>query len=328
MLFICKNYQLKDILFYKIPVIADYFVKTHSADQIIEVFEFCYKNKIEQILPLGLGSNILFKGQRFKGLVFQIVSNNKENSRNIVRYGDNKFIVFGGVVLADFIKYAFQQGFIGLEWAGGLPGTIGAGVRGNVGAFGGEIKDIVISADIIWRNKNESNTFIIKQQTLPKEKLKFRYRDSLIKKTKGVVLSVVLELKKGNSISLKKALREYNDHIKYRKIHHPLEYPNCGSVFKNITNKERIEVILKKWPDIKVEVENKWRGKIPIGYIINRFNLAGLKSGGARISKKHANFIINTGGAKAHDILDLIQRVKDKFLMEFGFEPEIEIEII
>lgn len=328
MLRIYKNYQLKNLLFYRIPVVADYFIKAENSDEILEVIEFCRRNKIDKIMPIGLGSNILFKEERYRGLVFQIVANIRQKTlNNLLRRPDGRLIVFGGAVLDDIIKYAFENDLIGLEWAGGLPGTIGAGLRGNVGAFGGEIKDVVINADVIWRSKDSSRIF--KRQTLTKQELKFKYRSSLIKQTKGVVISVTLQLNKAiNSSSLKMARSKYYELIEYRQKNHPLEYPNCGSVFKNIKNKKKVEVILKKWPDIKVDVEKRWFGKIPTGYIIKRLNLAGCKSGGAQISIKHANFIINTGGASGMDILNLISRVKDKFLIEFGFEPEVEIEIV
>ncbi len=328
MLEIHKNYQLGDLIFYKIPVVAEYFVKVNSSDEILEVFEFCYKNKIERIMPLGLGSNVLFSSERFKGLVFQIaITDIKNKTKNITLRSDGKLVVFGGVILDDIIKYSFKNGLIGLEWAGGLPGTVGAGLRGNVGAFGGEIKDVVVEADVVWWREDGGG--YVKRQTLTNKEIRFAYRDSLVKQTKGVVINVTLQLNKTLSSSLlTKAKNKYYEHIAYRLKNHPLDYPNCGSVFKNIRDKKNVEIILNKWPDLKVNVEKKWYGKIPIGYIINRFNLTGFKSGGAQISLKHANFIINTGGAKARDILDLIARVKDKFLTEFGFEPEVEIEII
>ena len=124
------------------------------------------------------------------------------------------------------------------------------------------------------------------------------------------------------------AHEKYYENITYRQDKHPLDYPNCGSVFKNVSKKEEVERILESWTDIQSLVNDKWHGKVSMGYVIDRLGLKGLREGNAQISEKHQNFIVNLGGATASDVKKLITEVEEDMQESFGITPEIEIEIV
>lgn len=231
---------------------------------------------------------------------------------------------FSGVTIEDLVEFSFTQNLEGFEWAGGLPGTVGGAVRGNAGAYGGEIKDNIISVDVLdYSTLNQS------LKTLTKEDMKFSYRNSFIKQEeKLLVVSAKFGLRKVADSELKKARKVYEGNIQNRKDKHPLEYPNTGSVFINPRDKEEIEKILTIYPDLRESVEQKWYGKVAVATLIDRWGLKGYRVGDAQISEKHALFIVNLGNAKATDVLQIIDTVKKKFFDTFGFELQVEVEIV
>jgi UDP-N-acetylmuramate dehydrogenase len=127
---------------------------------------------------------------------------------------------------------------------------------------------------------------------------------------------------------LSKAKEEYSSHIDYRKKNHPMEYPSCGSVFKNITKKEEVEKMLDTWEDMSELVRNKWYDKASMGYVIRRLGFAGFRVGGAKVSEKHANYIVNIDNAKFNDVYGIIEKIKEKFSKTFDFSPELEVEVV
>lgn len=315
---IYKDYSLSGILWYKIGGIAKYLLQVKNKEEIIEALSFIKENRVSRVLVVGLGSNLIFTDEYFDGAVIQLTPSDYKS----FKVGGSVVESFGGEILDDLINFSLDNNLVGLEWAGGLPGTVGAAVRGNVGAFGGEIKDYFLEAEVI-----DTNTLEIK--TLNKEDLNFSYRDSLIKKEKNfVVISAKFQLSKGNRKKVDVAKDMYYANINYRREKHPLEHPNTGSVFKNITEKGQVEKVLSVWPDIKEKIENNWYGKVSMGYMIERLGLSGKKIGGAQISTKHPNFIVNLGGAKASEVIALIDEVKANVGETFEFTPEVEAEIV
>ena len=145
-----KDFQLSQILWYKIGGKTKYFLQAENQEDIEEALDFINTKNINKVFICGLGSNLIFSDDYFEGAVIQITQN-KRTPKNIV-IKDNFIQTFSGSVFDDVIKFSFDQNLIGLEWAGGLPGTIGAGMRGNVGAFGGEIKDNFDQASVIEIN--------------------------------------------------------------------------------------------------------------------------------------------------------------------------------
>ncbi len=318
---IIQNPQLSEIFWYKVGGKARFLAEISSRDDLYEVLEFAKKMNLTNFIIAGTGTNIIFSDTFFDGIIFKFVS-----SENGIEVEENNVVkAFSGEMLDDVIQFGFEKGLIGLEWAGGLPGTVGAAVRGNVGAFGGEIKDAFVKAHCVKIHENgEYENFV-----LTYDEMEFAYRTSKVKKEKFIVLETFLKLRPAKTDEeMLEAKEIYNFNKQYRQDRHPLEYPNCGSVFKNISEKDNVEKVVDAWPDIADQVRERWHGKVSMGYIIGRLGLAGKEVGGAQISNKHHNFIINKNNASAHDIRTLITEVESKCYDRFGFTPEVEVEII
>jgi UDP-N-acetylmuramate dehydrogenase len=255
---------------------------------------------------LGGGSNILFSDKGYNGLIIKI--NNKK-----IEFKNNNIICGGGVLFFKLVFAAKEKSLSGLEWAAGIPGTVGGAIFGNAGAFDGEIKDSIKEV-IAFDTKN------LKEKKFNNKECKFSYRNSIFKKTKKyIIISGVFALKKGNK---KEISAEIKKNILYRKNNHPLEHPSAGSIFKNQKINEKIKKLFKKFPDLKQFEEKK---EIPAAYLIYRCNLKGKKIGKAKISEKHTNFIINVGNAKAEDVISLINLVKKKVKNKFNIDLKEEI---
>ena len=204
----------------------------------------------------------------------------------------------------------------GLEWAGGLPGTLGGAVYGNAGAFGGEIKDNILEAE----------SFDIESGELRARNNKecgFGYRTSVFKKNKNeIILSAAFQMKKDDSATVAKRTAEK---IEYRKVRHPLEYPNVGSIFKNVPLELVPQSVREQCADV---IKQDPFPIVPTARLIKLAGLKGKVHGGAMISEKHANFIVNTGGATAADVKFLIDLIKREIKNQFGIELEEEVQII
>lgn len=310
-----ENILLSHYSNYKIGGPTRYFLEAKTTDEIIETVK-----KLPQIRKplfiLGGGTNILFSDEGFDGLIL------KPNIQFIKRE-NNTLRVGAGVSITQLLNYLITEGLAGLEWAAGLPGTLGGAIRGNAGAFGGEMKDVikeVISLEI-------PKTKIIRRK---KQECDFKYRTSIfkVKKNKEIILEATLVLKKGNENSIKELIEK---NINYRQQHQPLEYPNIGSIFKNV-DLRRIKT------DNKCVTEGVKRGKIPVktdpfpvipaAYLISETGLKGLSFGGAMISPKHPNFIVNVLNAAAADVKNLILLAKEKVYDKFKVKLEEEIEYL
>lgn len=319
---IYKDFPLSEILYYKIGGKAKVLLKIENKDDLLEALDFVQKERIEKILPIGFGSNLLVNDKPFDGAVLWF-SNGK--SSTIKLNGDSLVEALAAESLDDLIKFSFDNNLIGLEWAGGLPSTIGGAVRGNVGAFGGEIGRSVDKAEVF--EIGSSGEFV--KETLYASDLELGYRDSLIKRNKNIlIVSAEFRLRKASKEEVEKARGVYKSHIEYRNKNHPMEFPSCGSVFKNITKKEDIQKIIDRWSDIKELVDNKWYHKAAMGYVINRLGFSGFRIGGAEVSKKHANYIVSVDSARFNDAYSIIEKIKDKFFNTFAFFPELEVEVV
>ncbi|OGH23277.1 MAG: UDP-N-acetylenolpyruvoylglucosamine reductase [Candidatus Levybacteria bacterium RIFCSPHIGHO2_12_FULL_38_12] len=321
---VSNNFPLSEITYYKIGGKAKFLLEIESQQDLLESLHFVQKNSIKKTLPLGLGSNVLINDKEFNGAVLKFVS---PKNPYIEQIDEELVRVFASHYLDDVIQFGFDNGLIGLEWAGGLPSLVGAAVRGNVGAFGGEIKDSVEKVETVEKVDKDSGQ--ARMTVLNNSKLQFTYRDSIIKQNKNLIVSTVyFRLKKAAAEEIVKAKHIYNDHIQYRQEHHPMDYPSCGSVFKNITKKDDMEKILSVWPDVGLLSKEKWHDKISMGYVINRLGFSGKQIGGAQVSEKHTNYIINKNNASFNEVVSLINEVKEEFNNVFGFYPEQEVEIV
>ena len=319
---IYNNVLLSTILWYQIGGVAKIVLDVSSKEDLYEALAYIKENNITNVFVLGLGSNLLFPDEGFDGAVIRFPS---QDDGQGVRFLETGIIEsFAGEFLDSVIQAQFELGLVGLEWAGGLPGTVGAAVRGNVGAFGGEIKDVFVKAHCIRLLEDGS----FEELTLNHDQMEFEYRSSKVKKEKLIVVSAQFQLRDGTQEELLNAHEKYFENITYRQDKHPLDYPNCGSVFKNISKKEEVDRILESWDDIRELVDGKWHGKVSMGYIIDRLGFKGKQIGAARVSEKHQNFIVNMGGAKAHDVRAIIAETEEEMQESFGFTPEIEVEIV
>lgn len=319
---VLENASVKGVLWYHIGGTVKYLLEVTSKEDLVEAVTFIREKDIQKVFVAATGANLLFTDEYFDGAVIQIAS---PDEFDIFLTPDHRVEVFSGVILDYIIQFGFQNNLVGLSWAGGLPGTVGAAVRGNVGAFGGEIKDSFISAEVLDIRKPEL-TF----ETYTKEQMQFEYRGSVVKQNKNLIIGMVtLQLEKVEEVdNVVKSRDEYEEHIQYRQENHPMDFFNTGSVFKNIDEKDKVEKVIRVLPDLKQTIETKWHGKVSAGFLITHFGLKGHKVGGAEISEKHANFINNVNNAKFSDVIELIDLVQKKCEETFGFRLEPEVEIV
>lgn len=317
-----ENFPLSQLLWYKIGGRTRYLIEVENAEDIRRALDFIDKNRIEKVFFCGLGSNLIFTDDYFDGVVLRIVKAKPGEGDFLLV--DQTLSVFGGVIMDDVIRFGFDHNLAGLDWAGGLPGTVGAGVRGNVGAFGGEIKDSVEYVDVL-----DKNSLGVGLRRLYRDELDFSYRNSLVKKSREmVIVNAVFKLRAVSGEDMAHARNIYHKNINYRKEHHPLEYPTCGSVFKNIIDEDKIKGIVSAWPDIEELRLTKWYGKVPMAYIVKRLGFAGYRVGDMQVSIKHTNFIVNLGNGRAHDVMKIITEIQNKVGEIFKFIPEIEAQIV
>lgn len=260
-------------------------------EDVMSLSRVCAVLKENRLAPmiLGNGTNILFPDEGLKDLF--IISTEKLTKMFLL---DGETIYAeAGVPLAKLAGFAHQNGLSGLEFASGIPGTLGGGVIMNAGAYGGEMKDAVES--VVCYYVQDQRLY-----ELDREQCRFEYRNSLFRKMGGcIVLSAVLKLKKGDSTEIAAKMRELNER---RRDKQPLDLPSAGSAFKRPEG----------------------------GYaaaLIDECGLRGYTVGGAQISEKHAGFAVNIGGATSHDVYDLLKHVRDTVYLEkkVALEPEIII---
>ncbi|OGZ69861.1 MAG: UDP-N-acetylenolpyruvoylglucosamine reductase [Candidatus Staskawiczbacteria bacterium RIFCSPHIGHO2_02_FULL_42_22] len=304
-----KNVLLKDHTTFKIGGPAEYFFIAKKKEDVERAIRVAQKLTLPLFI-FGGGSNLLVSDAGQKGLVVRMQS----GAKTFALLPGNCIRAYAGVSLSDVVLFSIKKSLGGLEWAGGLPGTFGGAIRGNAGAFGGEVKDSIISVQAF------DDHFTLRNFT--NAQCKFSYRSSIFKEKGWTIISATVALKKGN----KKELRSVVDsRINYRKEKHPLEYPSAGSVFKNVDVKK-----------IPTEFKSTFLDKIkkdpfpivPAAWFIIGAGLTGAKIGQAQISNKHSNYIVNLGGAKAQDVLQLIQLVKDTVKKKYGIELEQEIQYL
>jgi len=282
-----ENISLAKHTTFKIGGPARYFCIAKSKRDLIEAIKWAKQKKVP-FFVLGGGSNVLALDQGYNGLVIKI-----HNSRFIIH--NSNINVEAGTKLKDLVNFSAKNYLTGLEWAAGIPGTVGGAVYGNAQAFDIKMSDIVKSVEVL-------NVGTLATRTLNKKQCQFSAKNSIFKKNKNlIILSIVLSLKKGNKEKIQKEIKE---HLSIRKQRHPLDSPSAGSIFVNKT------------------------GTDPSSYLIEKAGLKGTRVGGAKVSEKHAGFIVNTGKAKAKDVLDLIKIIKQKVKSKFGITLKEEIQVI
>ncbi|RJQ28579.1 UDP-N-acetylmuramate dehydrogenase [Candidatus Parcubacteria bacterium] len=320
-----ENVPLSEFVSYRIGGPARYFFEFKAIDELKNALREARKRGL-RLFVLGGGTNLLVDDAGFDGLVL------KPGLKDLKKE-DTRFRAGAGLLMENAVAYATREGLSGLEWAGGLPGTVGGAIRGNAGAFGGEMKDVVVSVQSL-------DIETLELTTRSRAECRFAYRSSIFKERKGkeIVLESVLELLPGNPDAVKKTMWE---RINYRLERHPMEYPNIGSIFKNVPAGEMgIDTEIPKGKEMLTVEWEKGGGRyvvpvkldpfpvVPAAYLISEAGLKGKKLGEAMVSPKHPNFIVNLVGATAKDVRGLIAIVKEAVKEKFGVGLEEEVEMV
>jgi len=302
-----EKIPLKEYTTFKIGGPARYFFVAKNKEDLKNAILWAKKKKLSFFI-LGGGSNVLFSDKGFNGLVIKL-----QNTQYEIR--NTNVIAGAGVPLQKLVLEAVKKGLSGLENLVGIPGTLGGAIWGNAGAFGREIGDLVEEVKVLDVGGSK-----LEVKKLKKEDCKFGYRNSIFKRRKNwIILEATLKLEKGNKKEIEEKIKEI---LKLRNEKQPLEFPSAGSVFKNVP----IEKVPKKIQEkFKEKIKN---GFLPAGVLIEAVGLKGFQIGGAKISEKHANFIVNTGEAKARDVLELIELIKKRVKKKFKIELKEEIVLV
>ena len=281
-----RNEPMKKHTTFRIGGPADYYLCPHSAEEIQKVVEICREEKLPYFI-LGNGSNLLVSDNGYRGVVIRLWKNVSD-----IRTEGCLIHAKAGASLAKIAAEALDEGLTGMEFAAGIPGTLGGAVVMNAGAYGGEMKDVLKEVLVM-----DAQGKIFRLQN---EELKLGYRTSIVKEKDYIVLAAVLELKKGDKTEIRKCMEELRER---RSEKQPLDMPSAGSTFKR--------------------PEGYFAGKL-----IMDAGLRGFSVGGAQISEKHCGFVVNKGGATAQDVLDLIKEVQKRVREKFGVELETEVKFL
>jgi UDP-N-acetylmuramate dehydrogenase len=279
---------------YRIGGPADLFVRVESQDELCRVVALARERQVPYFL-LGAGTNILVSDRGIRGLV---IENRARGSRFEVREEGAILWAEAGVLLKDLAEESVRRGLAGLEWAVGIPGTVGGAVVGNAGAYGGYVSDILTQVAVLRTNGGI--------QEIMAGELEFGYRTSRFKAPNRereaampVILAAQFKLQPESVRVLRERVAEY---AQRREARQPSE-PSAGSVFKRTA-------------------------QYPAGFLIEQAGLKGKRIGDAQISTKHANFIVNLGQARASEVKALMDKARDAVLKQFGIELELEQELV
>lgn len=310
-----KRINLSDYTTFKIGGPAKYFFISENKDDLIKALEWAVYNG-EKFFILGGGSNVLFKDDGFDGLVIKVAGINEIKIEKGLE-GKKILSVDAGYRLTKLVEFSRSRALTGMEWAAGIPGTVGGAIRGNAGAFGKDMSHNIKDVEILEIRRKK-----IALKNLTKEQCEFAYRTSLLKESrrvKYIVLSARLELGEGKKEEIEE---EIKSHLKFRMEKQSVGYPNAGSVFKNAEYSK----ILHDEEKTNIPEQFKKTGIVPAGWLIEACGLKGRVHGNAMISNLHANFIVNLGKATAQDIFGLINLVEQE--VERKFEVKLEREIV
>ncbi len=287
-----KDIVLTPYTAYKIGGKADYFYTAHNKEELIEAITEAKKNNI-QFFILGTGANILVGDRGFRGLVIH-------NEAKSFRFEDNSLITESGAVVSELIDTCVEKELSGLEHFAGIPSSVGGAIRQNLHFLSPDRKGTVYIESIVKEGLVlEAGV----EKKVGKEYFKFGYDDSILHHNKDIfVLGVTFELEKKDRKLIQKQIEE---NLKWRNEKQPqlVDFPSCGSVFKKIAG-------------------------IGAGRLIEKCGLKGKQIGGARVSEKHANYIVNTGSAAAKDVRELINLVQETVFKQTGHKLEPEISFI
>jgi len=281
-----REVSMKNYTSFKVGGPAELFLSPEDAGQTAKLVRFCEKEEIP-VFVLGKGSNLLVSDRGIKGAV---IYTGKQCGISLV--DENTVRAQSGASLAQLCTFALENSLSGLEFAYGIPGTVGGAVFMNAGAYGGEMKDVLLNSEYVSTDGTSGE--------LDNEAMELSYRHSAYENSNLVITAASVRLASADRNEIKSTM---NDILARRKEKQPLEYPSAGSTFKR--------------------PEGNFAGAL-----IEQCGLKGVSVGGAQVSEKHAGFIINRGGATAADILSLIKHVQARVKAQTGVSLETEIRLI
>lgn len=281
-----REVSMKNYTSFKVGGPAELFLSPEDAGQTAKLVRFCEKEEIP-VFVLGKGSNLLVSDRGIKGAV---IYTGKQCGISMV--DENTVRAQSGASLAQLCTFALENSLSGLEFAYGIPGTVGGAVFMNAGAYGGEMKDVLLNSEYVSTDGTSGE--------LDNEAMELSYRHSAYENSNLVITAASVRLAPADRNEIKSTM---NDILVRRKEKQPLEYPSAGSTFKR--------------------PEGNFAGAL-----IEQCGLKGVSVGGAQVSEKHAGFIINRGGATAADILSLIKHVQARVKAQTGVSLETEIRLI
>ncbi len=271
---------------WKIGGPADIMVFPGTEDELAAVLHCLSENQIPWFV-IGNGSNLLVGDRGVRGVVIKL-----SDRFSAASWRELEVQAGAGMLLGTLALEAAERGAAGLEFARGIPGSVGGAIRMNAGAYGHNLSDFVTEVTLIDR--------LGKKQTIPRDELEFAYRDSSLFRMDAVVVRVGLKLLPGERDGIMMQMKEYQ---RKRGLSQPLEFPSCGSVFRNPANDHA-------------------------GRLVELSGLRGLQIGGAAVSTKHGNFIVNMGGATAADVRELIEQVQEQVYDYAGIKLEPEVKFV
>ncbi|MFA4954564.1 MAG: UDP-N-acetylmuramate dehydrogenase [Patescibacteria group bacterium] len=290
---------------------AQLFLLTDNPDDLVSAIKAAKELEIPWFV-MGGGSNLLVSDDGYKGLIIQ----SADTTFNV---RERTVVASAGALTALVARTAADAGLRGFEWGAGLPGTIGGAIFGNSGCFGGEMRNSVVTVDCY-----EIATG--KRIILPNVECKFGYRDSRFQHEALIILKTVLALKPGGKVEeLKKKITEI---MSQRQAAQPKGKFSAGCMFKNFDFKTDAELEILKRQVSEIPEDMLKNKRLGAGWLIDQVGLKSTTIGQAQVSENHANFIVNLGGARAQDILQLTSLVKMKVRDELGILLEDEVRLV
>lgn len=264
---------------------ADYLIEPASSEEIIAVYQRALENDLP-VFIMGNGSNLLFSDEGFPGVILRL-----GKAFSSISIEHDLISCQAGAMLSAVSRVAADHAFTGLEFASGIPGSVGGAIYMNAGAYGGEISQTLQQAELLIDGRIE---------IWNKDQMQFSYRHSAMMEQDGIVLSAQFFLSPGSKEAIVETMRDLNER---RRAKQPLQYPSCGSFFKRPAG-------------------------FFAGALIEQSGLKGYSVGGAQVSQQHAGFIINKGGATSKDVFDLMRHVQKTVFEKTGVTLEPEVKLI
>jgi len=281
-----KNADMREFTSFKAGGTADLLAIPSSEEELKTMMQLLTQHKLPFIV-MGKGTNLLIQDGGYRGVIIRL-----EEAFSDIKVEGTTLTAGAGAALSAVARVAMEHSLTGVEFASGIPGSLGGGVFMNAGAYDGEMKNVV--QDVLVLNHDGMETRLVSN-----ERMQYGYRHSSLMSTQEIVLAATLSLAKGDSTDIAAKMKDLNDQ---RNLKQPMEWPSAGSFFKR--------------------PEGYFAGKL-----ITDSGLKGLTIGGAQVSPKHSGFIVNLGDATASDIIALMHVVQASVLDQFGviIEPEVRI---